>query len=86
MLRFLLKEGIPAAYIPEVLVVMRDGGTSNASIANRLNANRMDRRAWAANGLKPRPWTLTLKPLSKIGQYFILGDSWPRRAPVIGND
>lgn len=85
MLRFLLKAGISAAYIPETLVVMRDGGMSNASIANRLRANRMDRRAWAVNGLKPRPWTLTLKPLSKIGQYGCRGESLAGRTPAIEN-
>ncbi len=71
MLRFLLRQRLTAACIPEVLVVMRDGGMSNASIANRLRANRMDRRAWAANGLRPKPWTLAFKPLSKVSQYLL---------------
>jgi glycosyltransferase involved in cell wall biosynthesis len=70
MLRFLLKHGISTAYIPEVLVKMRSGGVSNASLGNRLRANRMDRRAWRVNGLRPRPWTIAMKPLSKIGQYL----------------
>ena len=70
MLRFLLKYQITTAYIPEVLVKMRTGGMSNVSLANRLKANRMDRMAWEVNGLKPRPWTLMMKPLSKIPQYF----------------
>jgi len=70
MLRFLLKYQISCGYIPEVLVKMRAGGVSNASIKNRLNANRMDRRAWVVNGLEPFPWTLTLKPVRKIGQFF----------------
>lgn len=69
MLRFLYKHGTPAAYIPEILVVMRTGGASNASIRNRLWANLMDRKAWRINGLKPYPWTLVLKPIRKIGQF-----------------
>jgi glycosyltransferase len=69
MLRLLLKERITAAYIPEVLVRMRVGGASNASIRNRLKANRMDRRAWEVNGLKPYPWTIMMKPLRKVLQY-----------------
>lgn len=70
MLRFLVKHSITAIYIPEVLVKMRMGGQSNASIKSRLAANNMDRKAWAINGLVPRPWTLWMKPLSKVGQYF----------------
>ena len=70
MLRFLVRHGVKAAYIPEVLVKMRTGGVSNASVHNRLAANRMDRKAWEVNGLKPYPWTLWAKPIRKIGQWF----------------
>lgn len=71
MLRFLLRYKLKAAYIPEVLVKMRTGGVSNSSILNRLKANRMDRKAWEVNGMKPYPWTLPLKPLRKIGQWLV---------------
>ena len=71
MLRYLLKYQVKAKYIPEVLVKMRIGGKSNLSLKQRLIANRFDRKAWEVNGLKPRPWTLILKPLSKIGQYLL---------------
>ncbi|HEU4344423.1 MAG TPA: glycosyltransferase family 2 protein [Candidatus Binatia bacterium] len=71
MLRFLLKHRIKTAYIPEVLVCMRAGGVSNASLNNRLKANQMDRKAWEVNGLKPYPWTLLCKPLRKVPQYFL---------------
>jgi len=70
MLRFLLRHRITTRYLPETLVKMRVGGTSNTSLANRLRANRMDRVAWRVNGLRPRPWTTLLKPLSKIPQYW----------------
>ena len=70
MLRFLLKHRISCGYVPEVLVKMRSGGVSNSSLQNRLDANLMDRKAWSVNGLKPFPWTLTLKPVRKIGQFF----------------
>lgn len=69
MLRLLVKHKITTDYIPEVLVKMRTGGKSNVSLKNRLIANRFDRKAWKVNGLRPYPWTLTLKPLRKIGQY-----------------
>ncbi len=71
MLRFLVKHRITARYIPEVLVKMRVGGQSNAALRKRLTANLMDRKAWEINGLKPYPWTLLMKPILKISQYFI---------------
>jgi glycosyltransferase len=74
MLRFLLGHQLRAAYLPEVLVKMRCGGVSNRDLEHRVRANRMDRRAWAVNGLAPRPWTLWLKPLRKLPQ-------WVRRPP-----
>jgi glycosyltransferase len=74
MLRFLVVHRIKMAYIPEVLVHMRTGGVSNSNLSNRLRANKMDRMAWTTNGLQPYPWTLTLKPLRKLGQ-------WVRKPP-----
>lgn len=70
MLRFLLKHTIRPAYIPDILVKMRTGGVSNASLKNRLTANNMDRKAWKVNGLTPYPWTLCMKPLRKVGQWI----------------
>ena len=70
MLRFLLKNKISVCYLPEVTVRMRTGGASNASLRNRLRANREDRLAWEMNGLKPRFYTLYMKPLSKIRQWI----------------
>lgn len=70
MLRFLVRHRISTVYIPEVLVKMRAGGVSNLSLTNRLKANRMDRRAWHVNGINPYPWTVTMKPLRKVGQFL----------------
>ncbi|MDD2540712.1 MAG: glycosyltransferase family 2 protein [Desulfuromonadaceae bacterium] len=70
MLRLLLKHRVRTAYIPKVLVKMRVGGMSNATLKNRLAANRMDRKAWRVNGLRPYPWTLAMKPLRKVGQWI----------------
>mgnify|MGYP006280829481 CR=1 FL=1 len=72
MLRFLVKHGLRARYLPRTIVTMRAGGISNASLANRLQANRMDRRAWKVNGLSPLPWTVLIKPLRKITQFRLL--------------
>ena len=70
MLRFLLRHGVTAAYLPQVLVNMRTGGASNVSLKARLDANKMDRRAWTVNDLYPWPWTTIVKPLRKIGQWW----------------
>ena len=71
MLRILVKYGLKAKYIPRVLVKMRTGGVSNASILHRLRANREDRLAWKLNGLRPYFFTLYLKPIRKISQFII---------------
>lgn len=70
MLRFLYKHNCSAAYLPQVLVKMRVGGKSNVSIANRIKANREDKKAWLINDLKPGLLTFIRKPLSKLSQFF----------------
>ena len=69
MLRMLLKYNACVRYIPEVLVKMRSGGMSNASLKNRLKANKEDAMAWKLNELKPYFFTTWLKPLRKILQF-----------------
>jgi len=71
MLRLLLKHRINCHYIPKILVYMRTGGISNATVVNRLRANRMDRKAWSVNNLKPYPWTIPFKVLRKVPQYLL---------------
>lgn len=71
MLRLLLKFQITTAYIPEVLVRMRIGGTSNRSLAARIVANRMDLKAWKVNQLRPYPWTIICKPFRKLTQWMV---------------
>lgn len=71
MLRVLLKHRMKAVYIPEVLVKMRAGGMSNATLKNRLRANKEDRQAWELNQLKPYFFTIWLKPVRKIFQFII---------------
>lgn len=69
MLRFIHKHESSISYLPRVIVRMRVGGVSNVSLINRLKANREDKRAWEMNGLKPKPYTLIFKPLSKVLQF-----------------
>jgi glycosyltransferase involved in cell wall biosynthesis len=69
MLRVLLKFDTRVQYIPEVLVKMRAGGMSNASLKNRFRANKEDAMAWKLNDLKPYFFTMWLKPLRKVLQF-----------------
>ena len=71
MLRFIYKNKISLAYLPKTLVKMRMGGQSNKSFKNRFIANKEDRLAWRINDLKPFWFTLYLKPLRKVAQFFI---------------
>ncbi|GAB3920186.1 glycosyltransferase family 2 protein [Larkinella terrae] len=68
LLRFIHKYKIKISYLPEVLVAMRSGGMSNATLKHRFRANREDRQAWKINGLRPYFFTLFLKPLRKLNQ------------------
>lgn len=70
MLRFLYKARTSVTYLPRVLVKMRAGGMSNASLSNRLRANREDREAWRVNQLKPHFYTALLKPVRKLTQFL----------------
>lgn len=71
MLRMLYKHRVKAAYCPHLLVKMRTGGESNRNIQNRVRGNKEDRKAWEINGLKAPWYTLYLKPLRKIPQYWL---------------
>ncbi len=70
MLRFIHKYECSISYLPRVIVRMRIGGVSNVSLLNRLKANREDKKAWLMNDLKPKPYTLIFKPLSKVLQFL----------------
>ena len=73
MLRFLLRYQIRSIHIPQTFIHMRNGGKSTASLKNRLIANAEDRQAWKINGLNPHIFTLILKPVRKINQFFFNG-------------
>ena len=69
MLKFLVKHKIRVKYIPEVLVKMRVGGSSNENIFNILRANLECYRAWKENDLDISPLFIFKKPFSKLFQY-----------------
>ncbi len=70
MLRFLEKRKISTFYVPEVLVKMRVGGTSNGSLRNMIIKSSEDYRAWRVNGLDGGVTTVLMKNLTKIPQFF----------------
>ncbi|MFN8356529.1 MAG: glycosyltransferase family 2 protein [Spirosomataceae bacterium] len=70
MLRFIHKHGIQVAYLSDILVKMREGGISNASLGNRFDALKEDKLAWEVNGLKPFFYTHWFKPLRKVTQFL----------------
>ena len=71
MLRVLYKKKITTRYVNFISVVMRNGGKSNNSLLSRLTGHKEDILAWSINGIKPYFFTLFLKPLRKIPQFFI---------------
>lgn len=70
MLRMLHKNEISVTYLPRVITKMRVGGQSNVTVGNRLKANKEDRMAWEINEIKPKFYTLHMKPVRKIGQFL----------------
>jgi glycosyltransferase involved in cell wall biosynthesis len=70
MLRLLWRGNIQPAYIPEVLVHMRTGGTSNKSLMNLLRKSREDYAAMRQNGVGG-VHTLLLKNATKLPQFVV---------------
>ena len=70
MLRMIHRHHIQLTYLPQTLVRMRTGGTSNATWGNRWKAHLEDWQAWRLNGYHPSPWTLLAKPLRKLPQFL----------------
>ena len=85
MLRLLFKQKISTHYLPKVLVKMRTGGTSNANLNNRMKANEEDQMSWELNGLKPKFYTVFLKPIRKIPQYFLMPNNESKLIFSLGN-
>ena len=70
MLRMFELYNLKSKYIPLNITKMRVGGVSNSSLKNRWQANRNDKKSWKINGLKPFWFTLLIKPIIKIKQFF----------------
>lgn len=70
MLRILWRGGVQPTYIPELLVRMRMGGTSNASVFNMLRKSREDYAAMRQNGMGGLH-ALLLKNVTKLPQFVV---------------
>ena len=70
MVRFLKDEGNRLAYVPEVLIAMFYGGTSNAGLGNYLLSFREGYRALQKNGV-PHPLAITVKRTFRVLRQFL---------------
>jgi glycosyltransferase involved in cell wall biosynthesis len=70
MLRFMKPDNVNICYINKVLVKMQCGGMSNKNPKNRVKAWNFDLKAMRAHGIKFAFFTLIIKPLRKIKQFF----------------
>lgn len=70
MLRFIVKHRLPVEYRPMLSVRMRDGGTSNAGLKARMQANREDHEALRRNGFFSLLPLIYLKYFIKFFQFF----------------
>jgi glycosyltransferase len=70
ILRLFFKHKITSFYLPEVTYCMTVGGESNKSIKNIIKKSREDLKALRLNNIKFPAYTLVLKNLRKIPQFF----------------
>lgn len=71
MMRFLEVHRVRAHYLPEVLIRMRMGGTTNKSVRNIVKQNSEILRALRLHGLRASVWWLiSSKLISRGRQYF----------------
>lgn len=69
MLRFVEKYQIKVAYLPKVIVKMREGGKANV-LRGMLRGNWEIIRCFRLNDLRLSPWFFVIKPIIKISQLF----------------
>ena len=68
--RFIAVAGIRTLYLPEIMVKMRLGGTTNRSIGNIIRGNLESYRACKKLGLKVTPAYFITKLSMRIPQFF----------------
>ncbi len=70
MVRFLYKYSIKAIFLDKLMVNMRTGGISNASLMHRYRALVNDYKALQANNVPMPVLTIFLKKISKVTQFI----------------
>ena len=70
LIRFLYTHKASYKYIPETIVMMRTGGTSNENLKSRYILNQEIVRACAENGIKTNMFKLSLKYGNKIFEFI----------------
>lgn len=70
MVRMIKLPGLKISYINKVIIKMKNGGISNKTISNRVKAMVYDLKAMRNNGISIPLFTLVLKPLRKVIQFF----------------
>ena len=68
MVRLFHREGVTYAYVPEVLVHMRTGGSSTSGLGSTLTINREMLKACQKYGIKTSLFKIYLKYFSKVAQ------------------
>ncbi|MEM8899088.1 MAG: glycosyltransferase family 2 protein [Bacteroidota bacterium] len=71
MVRILYREKVASAYLPEVLVRMRNGGISTSSIKSTLTINQEMLKACKKYGLNTNLLLIYSKYFTKVSQLFI---------------
>ena len=72
MMRLLEVHDVRVKYIPEVLVKMRMGGTSNRSLSNIVKQNKEVLRALKSHGFPSSIWRVLVHKLISRGQQFFV--------------
>lgn len=70
LMRFIYRNRVPYAYIPQTMVYMRTGGVSNKSILSRYTLNKEIIKACKENGVNTNMAVLSLKYLNKVFEYI----------------
>ena len=71
--RLLKIEKIKVKYIKDILVTMRNGGTSASSLKQRIKGWTEQRRVWRINSIKIPRFFITRRLLHKMGQFLRMG-------------
>ncbi len=70
LMRFIFKNAVSYAYIPQILVYMRTGGVSNKNILSRYTLNKEIIKACKENGVNTNMALLSLKYINKVFEYI----------------